>query len=127
MGRKLTALGVRQRCGDRDLDADLWTTPALQEESTKGYSGLRQSIRLRFEALASSHYGYPPTSVLNNSPASRRAMASNQASEVSVQPLLHSSFPSRKPRRDIVPFRLDRRSSSFPAVSYAAWPMKLAS
>ncbi len=25
---------------DRDLDADLWTTPALQEESTKGYSGL---------------------------------------------------------------------------------------
>ena len=32
---------------DRDLDADLWTTPALQEESTKGRSGLRQSIRLQ--------------------------------------------------------------------------------
>lgn len=54
-------------------------------------------------AVAPSHHGYPPTSVLNNSPASRRAMESNQASEVSVEPFLHSSFPSRKPRRVIVP------------------------
>ena len=81
---------------------------------TKGCSGLRQSIRLRFEAVASSHYGYPPTSVLNNSPASRRAMASNQASEVSVEPFLHSSFPSRKPRRDVVLSRSDRRFSFLP-------------
>src|SRR5712671_2971959 len=58
----------------------------------KGMSGLRQSIRLQFEAVAPSHYGYPLTSVLNNSPASRTAMASNQASEVSVEPFLHSSF-----------------------------------
>jgi hypothetical protein len=36
MGHELPTLGVRQRGGDRDLDADLWTTPALQEESTKG-------------------------------------------------------------------------------------------
>jgi hypothetical protein len=38
--------------------------------------------------------GIAPTSVLDNSPASRarRAMASNQASEVSVEPFLHSSF-----------------------------------
>ena len=84
---------------DAGFDADLSTTPALQEESTKRCSGLRQSIPLQFEAVAPSHHGYPPTSVLNSSPASRRAMASNQASEVSVEPFLHSSFPSRKPRR----------------------------
>ncbi len=36
IGDELPAFGVRQ-CGcDRDLDADLWTTPALQGESTKG-------------------------------------------------------------------------------------------
>lgn len=88
---------------DGGLHPDLWTTPALQEESAKGGSGLRQSIRLQFGAVAPSHHGYPPTSVLNNSPASRRAMESNQASKVSVEPFLHSSFPSRKPRRVIVP------------------------
>ena len=57
---------------DGSLHSDLWTTPALQEESAKGRSGLRQSIRLQFGAVAPSHHGYPPTSVLNNSPASRR-------------------------------------------------------
>jgi hypothetical protein len=36
MGDELPAPGVCQRGGDRDLGADLWTTPALQEESTKG-------------------------------------------------------------------------------------------
>ena len=36
MGDELAALGVCQCGGDEDLDADLWTTPALQEESTKG-------------------------------------------------------------------------------------------
>ena len=30
------------------------------------------------------------------------AMESNQASEVSVEPFLHSSFPSRKPRQAVV-------------------------
>jgi hypothetical protein len=58
---------------------------------------------------APSHHGYPPTPVLNNSPASK-AMASNQATEVSVEPFLHSSFPSRKPRRVGVLFRLRRGS-----------------
>ena len=36
MGYELAALGMAMRRCDRDLDADLWTTPALQEESTNG-------------------------------------------------------------------------------------------
>jgi hypothetical protein len=67
--------------------------------------GLRQSIRLQFGAVAPSQYGYPLTSVLNNSPASRRAMASNQASESvggTVSPFVLSV--SRKARQDIVSF-----------------------
>ena len=36
MGNELAALGMADRGCDGDLDADLWTTPALQEEATKG-------------------------------------------------------------------------------------------
>ncbi len=36
MSDELAAPGVADRGGDGDFDADLWTTPALQEESTKG-------------------------------------------------------------------------------------------
>jgi hypothetical protein len=36
MGDELAAPGTAERGCDGDLDADLWTTPALQEESTKG-------------------------------------------------------------------------------------------
>lgn len=53
-----------------------------------------KSIRLRFEPVALSHYGYPPTSVLNCSPVSRRAMASN------------SAFRSVGGTVSILPFRL---------------------
>ena len=35
MGYKMAAPGVADRGGDGDFNADLWTTPALQEESTK--------------------------------------------------------------------------------------------
>jgi hypothetical protein len=53
-------------------------------------------------------------------------MESNQASEVSVEPFLHSSFPSRKPRRVIV---LSDRTLDLPSgpVSYALRPKRLAS
>ncbi len=36
MGDELAALAVLERGSNADLDADLWTTLALQEESTKG-------------------------------------------------------------------------------------------
>ncbi len=89
-------------------------------------SGLRQSIRLQFEALASSHHGCPLTSVLDNSPASRTAMESNQASEVSVDPFLHSSFVSQT-SAGCEPFRSWIFLLGRVCVSYAVRPKKLGS
>jgi len=75
---------------DGGFDADLWTTPALQEESTNGCSVCANlcgfDLRLSPRAIMDIRL------LLSSITRSRRAMASNQASEVSVQPLLDRPF-----------------------------------
>ena len=107
MQHELAALGLGRRRRDRDLAADLWTTPAVQDRICfDGRYGSHQSIRPLGGAVAPGHHGYPHAPVLDNSLASGAVVATRlQARQLDRSSI--SLIPSREPRRQAFSLRFD--------------------